>query len=87
MTQANEMTDPVSGIDRRDNSQLRSIFADAYDVIQPFFAPENSWGGQSHEHLAYRALHERFPKLSAHEIFVIVTAAKRVFSTTGRPVP
>ena len=81
------MTDPVSGIDRRDNFQLRGVFVEAYDVIQPFFAPENSWGGQTHEHLAYRALHERFPKLTPHEIFVIVTAAKRVFSTTGRPAP
>jgi hypothetical protein len=81
------MTDPVSGAERRDNHQLRGIFVQAYDVIQPFFAPENSWGGRTHEHLAYRALHESFPSLSPHEIFVIVAAAKRVFSTTGQPVP
>jgi len=39
-----------------------------------------------HEHLAFRALHERFPKLSAEEVLVIVTAAKRVFGAGGKPV-
>jgi hypothetical protein len=80
------MTDPVSGIDRRANPQLRTIFIDAYEVLQPFFDPANSWGGQTHEHLAYRALHEQFPNLSAQDVFTLVSAARRVFNTTGKPV-
>jgi hypothetical protein len=80
------MTDPVTGTDRRANPQLRTIFVQAYDVLQPFFDPANSWGGQTHEHLAYRALHEQFPGLSTQEVFVLVEAARRVFRTTGKPV-
>lgn len=80
------MTDPVTGAERRASPQLRTIFVEAYDVLQPFFDPANSWGGQTHEHLAYRALHEQFPDLSAHDVFTLVSAARRVFSTTGKPV-
>jgi hypothetical protein len=36
--------------------------------------------------LAFRALHEHFPNLSGQEVFVIVTAAKRVFGSGGKPV-
>ena len=79
------MTDPVTGTDRRGNPQLRAIFVEACDALQPFFDPANNWGGQSHEHLAYRTLHERFPTLSTQDVFALVAAARRVFSTTGRP--
>ena len=55
-------------------------------MLQPFFDPANSWGGQTHEHLAYRALHEQFPGLSTQDVFTLVSAARRVFSTSGKPV-
>ena len=80
------MTDPVTGVERRANPQLRTIFVEAYEVLQPFFDPANNWGGQTHEHLAYRALHEQFPGLSTQDVFTLVSAARRVFSTTGKPV-
>ena len=80
------MTDLASGADRRANPQLRSIFVEAYDVLQPFFDPANSWAGQTHEHLAHVALHEQFPSLSPREVFVLVEAARRVFSAGGKPV-
>lgn len=73
--------------ERRVNLKLREIFVEAYDVVEPFFDPANTWGGQPHEHLAFRALHERFPQLTADEVLVIVTAAKRVFGSGGKPVP
>ena len=79
------MADPATGADRRTNPQLRSIFVEAYDVLRPFFDPANSWAGQTHEHLAYRALHEQFPSLSTQEVFVLVDAARRVFSAGGKP--
>lgn len=79
------MTNPVSGEERRGSPQLRTIFVEAYEVLLPFFDPANSWGGQTHEYLAYRALHEQFPALSSQEVFTLVTAARRVFSTTGKP--
>ena len=81
------MTDPVTGEDRRSNPQLRAIFVEAYEVLLPFFDPANSWGGQTHTHLAYRSLHERFPEMSSQQIVTLVTAARRVFSTTGKPAP
>ena len=80
------MSDPVTGEDRRANQQLRAIFVEAYEVLKPFFDPANNWGGQTHEHLAYRALHEQFPGLSNQDVFTLVSAARRVFSTTGKPV-
>lgn len=80
------MSNPASGADRRANPHLRRIFVDAYDVLQPFFDPANTWAGQTHEHLAHVALHEQFPSLSAQELFVLVEAARRVFSAGGKPV-
>jgi len=73
--------------DRRTNPRLRQVFVEAYDVVEPFFNPDNAWGGHTHEHLAFRALHERFPDLSGEEVFIIVMAAKRVFGSGGRPAP
>ncbi len=79
------MTDSDSGEERRSNLHLRKVFVDAYDVLKPFFDPANDWGGQTHEHLAYRALHEQFPGLTAQEVFTLVAAAKRVFHDSGVP--
>lgn len=79
------MSDSASGEDRRTNPQLRKIFVEAYEVLRPFFDPANSWGGQPHEHLAHRALHEQFPDLSTQEVFALVEAARRVFGSTGKP--
>jgi hypothetical protein len=79
------MPHPASETERRANPQLRVIFVQACELLKPFFDPANRWGGQNHEHLAYRSLHEQFPSLSTQEAFVLVSAARRVFSTTGRP--
>jgi hypothetical protein len=84
MTQANNQ---ASGDDRRSNPELRTMFVEAYDIILPFFDQANNWAGHTHEHLAFRALHERFPDLSGQQVLVIVTAAKRVLGTTGVPAP
>jgi hypothetical protein len=81
------MTDitTTTGTERRQTPELREIFVLAYDVIQPFFDEANNWAGHTHEHFAYRALHERFPELSGEQVFIIVSAAKRVFGTGGKP--
>jgi hypothetical protein len=79
------MNDPIATADRRANPQLRAIFIEVYDVLAPFFDPANSWGGLTHEHLAYRALREQFPQLSIQEVSILVTAAKRVFHGGGQP--
>lgn len=81
------MTTTDGGADRRVNAKMRERFVEIYDILEPFFDPANSWAGQTHEHLAFRALHERFPDLSGEEVLVIVIAAKRVFSSGGKPVP
>jgi hypothetical protein len=69
--------------ERRRDLELREIFNEAYDVLEPFFSPDNQWNGHTHEHLAYRALHERFPKLTGAQVLTLVTAAKRVFAVGG----
>ena len=73
------------GQERRRDGEIRELFIEAYAVLEPFFNPDNQWGGRGHEHLAYRALHERFPNLSGDQIFIIVDAAKRVFANGGKP--
>ena len=83
------MTDEPSSAagEQRTQVHIRKIFVEAYDIIEPFFDPRNAWGGQTHEHLAFRALHERFPHLTGEEVLIIVLAAKRVFGSGGKPVP
>lgn len=71
--------------ERRVSVELREVFVVAYEVVEPFLDPKNSWGGQTHEHLAYRTIHERFPQLSGEEVFVIISAAKRVYAAGGKP--
>jgi len=83
----NEPSDNKPAVERRVNLRLREIFIEAYEVVAPFFDPANTWGGQTHEHLAYRALHERFPELTGEEVLMVVTAAKRVYLSGGKPAP
>jgi len=83
----NDSDENQSARERRVNLHLREVFVEAYDVVEPFFDPKNTWGGQAHEHLAFRALHERFPHLSGDEVLVIVLAAKRVFGSGSKPKP
>jgi hypothetical protein len=73
--------------ERRVRVHLREVFVEAYEIVGPFFDPKNAWGGQTHEHLAFRALHERFPTLSGEEVLVIVLAAKQVFGSGRKPMP
>lgn len=73
--------------ERRSDGALREIFTEAYDLLEPFFDPANEWAGQSHEHLAFRALHERFPALQPQQVLILVTAAKRVFTAGRAPAP
>lgn len=72
---------------RRVNLHIREVFVEAYDLLEPFFDPANHWAGQAHDHLAFRALHERFPQMPPSEALILITAAKRVFTSGGKPVP
>lgn len=67
-------------VDRRKQHLVRAVFPAAFEALRPFFDPNNQWGNQSHEHLAYRTLKEHFPDLSAQDSFLIVITARRVFS-------
>lgn len=80
------MSEPVTAAEeRRQNPEIRARFVEAYDVLAPFFDPANAWAGHTHEHLAYRALHERFPQMSPQEAQILVEAARRVFSHGRAP--
>lgn len=82
MTNATDGDAPA--VERRQHLELREVFDEAYDVLEPFFSPDNTWSGHTHEHLAYRAVHERFPRLTGEQVLILVTAAKRVFAAGGR---
>jgi hypothetical protein len=69
----------VAARERRQNQRLRTAFDDAFVMIEPFFDPEQGWGGQSLEHLAYRIVRENFPDLSGEEVHALVVAAHRVY--------
>ena len=69
----------TSEYERRQNLRLRAAFDEAFAMIEPFFDPEQGWGGQSLEHLAYRIVRENFPILSGEEVHALVVAAHRVY--------
>jgi hypothetical protein len=72
--------------ERRARNDLRAIFVEAFEMLAPFFSQQNGWGStSSHDHLAYRALKERFPMLSAQDCLVLVMTAKRLLPQ-GRPL-
>lgn len=73
--------------ERRSNPRLRAVFAEAYDVLAPFFDPANQWAGQSLEHFAYHALRDRFPQLTKGDVLILVIAAQRVFSGGAKVAP
>ena len=49
--------------------------------ILRFFDEVNRWAGHSLDHLAFRALRKRFSAFSDEQIFIIVSAARRVFGS------
>jgi hypothetical protein len=83
MSEHNETAAPSP--ERRLNPRLREVFEAAFALLEPFFDPQNTWGGQSLEHFAFRVLRENYPDLSGEEVFIFVTAARRVYATrSGR---
>lgn len=79
------MEDASEPAERRQNPEIRALFVEAYGILEPFFDPQNLWAGHTHEHLAFRALHERFPQLTPQQVQIIVEAARRVFATGAAP--
>lgn len=79
------MSEPYRDAERRGNVELRVIFAEAYAAVEPFFDPRGQWGGSNHEHLAFHAIKEQFPQLSAQDVLIVVTTARRLY-TSGRRV-
>ena len=66
--------------ERRVHDRLREIFPEAIELIRPFFDANDIWCGVPLGHFAQRMLRERFPELTTQEIYVFVTAAKRVYA-------
>lgn len=71
---------PDTTPERRANSRLRAIFPAACEALRPFFDPATQWGGQSHDHLAYRSLKELFPELSSQDMFIVVATSRRLYA-------
>jgi hypothetical protein len=77
--------EPEAAQERRGNPRLRAVFAEAYDVLAPFFDPANTWAGHSLDQLAYHALRDRFPELTQQDVMILLIAAQRVFSSGTTP--
>lgn len=65
--------------ERRRSEQHRQVFEFAYERVEAFIDPSNTWAGQPLEHLAYNVLREQFPQVSEDELQAFFSAAKRVF--------
>lgn len=63
--------------ERRSEHHLREIFEQAHELLLPFLDPKNSWGGQSTSRLAYHAVRDSFPELSAEAARILVEACLR----------
>jgi hypothetical protein len=61
----------------RSPGRARCAFRDACEVIAPFLDPGNNWGGRSLGNLAFRAVRERFPELSAESVRMLVQVCMR----------
>ena len=83
MTAAAAQSAPSSE-ERRVHLRLREIFEEAVELIRPFFEANEIWCGVPLGHFAQRMLRERYPELSMGEIYVFVTAAKRVYAAERR---
>lgn len=70
---------PGARPDRRNDLRLRDMFDNAYVLIEPFFDPANSWGGQTLEFLAFRVMRENYPQVSREEVYAFISAAKRIY--------
>ena len=66
--------------ERRVHVRVRQIFQEAIELVRPFFDANAIWCGVPLGHFAQRMLHERYPDLTPEEIYVFVTAAKRVYA-------
>jgi hypothetical protein len=66
--------------ERRVHTRLREIFEEAIELVRPFFEGNAIWCGVPLGHFAQRMLRERYPDLTTEEIYVFVTAAKRVYA-------
>lgn len=71
-------------LERRQNLQLRAIFDEVYERIEPFLDPSRCWGGSPMTALAYRAVRESYPELSPVEAYTLVVAVVRVYRTGHR---
>jgi hypothetical protein len=70
----------VVAAERRVHARLREIFAEAIELVRPFFDGNEIWCGVPLGHFAQRMLRERYPELTTAEIYVFVTAAKRLYA-------
>ena len=66
--------------ERRVHERVREIFAEAIELMRPFFDANEIWCGVPLGHFAQRVLRERYPELTTQEIYVFVNAAKRFYA-------
>lgn len=65
--------------ERRQNSALRDLFDEAYEICLPFIDPARGIAGKPLIHHAGVVVRESFPHLSAEEIMILVGAMQNAF--------
>lgn len=66
--------------ERRQNSRLRELFEQAYELIAPFYDDSQTWGHRPLNGLAFHTLRDRMPELTEAEAHIIVVAVARAWS-------
>jgi hypothetical protein len=69
--------------ERRHDLRLREIFDGAALHLAHQFHGHDDWSGTSHDFLALRSLHERYPELSTAEVRSLATAIGQRLQTDG----
>lgn len=86
-----EATAPGNGlaspVERRTEQEVRECFAEACELVAPFFDPSKQWGKAPLHHLAMRVLRERFGNLSSTELMIMLGGIRNLYESRRAPVP
>lgn len=77
----------ASPVERRSGQLVRQHFEEGCNLVAPFFDPARQWGKVSLEHLALRALRERFRDLNSAELMVMLSGIRSLHTSRRKPTP
>ncbi len=80
----NAMASPA---ERRSGQVVREHFEEGCALLAPFFDPARQWSKLPLDHLALRALRERFRDLTSTELIVMMSGIRNLHASRRTPTP